>query len=199
MWKPYLKIVAKRASSAIHVLDRFHIMAHFSKAIDGVRAEEARRLKEKGLEPVLKGSRWCWLKRPENMSIGQEAKLSDLVQMNLKTVRAYLLKEDFQNFWEYKYSASAAKFLDQWCTRTMLSKIEPMKKVAKMLRNHRELLLNWFHAKGAISSGVVEGLNNKVKVTTRKAYGYRSYKAIRLALYHNLGGLPEPEHSHRFC
>jgi len=73
-----------------------------------------------------------------------------------------------------------------------------MKKVAKMLRNHRELLLNWFHAKGMISSGVVEGLNNKVKVTTRKAYGYRSYKAIRLALYHNLGGLPEPEHAHRF-
>jgi transposase len=147
-------------------------MAHFSKAIDEVRADEARRLKEKGLEPVLKGSRWCWLKRPENMSIGQEAKLSDLVQMNLKIVRAYLLKEDFQNFWEYKYSASAAKFLDQWCTWTMLSKIEPMKKVAKMLRNHRELLLNWFHAKGVISSGVVEGLNNKVKVTTKSMYVY---------------------------
>ncbi|MBC7533530.1 MAG: transposase [Oligoflexus sp.] len=81
----------------------------------------------------------------------------------------------------------------------MLSKIEPMKKVAKMLRNHRELLLNWFHAKGAISFGVVEGLNKKVKVTTRKAYGYRSYKAIRLALYRNLGALPEPEHAHRFC
>ena len=73
-----------------------------------------------------------------------------------------------------------------------------LKIVAKMLRNRRELLLNWFQAKAAISSGVVEGLNNKVKVTTRKAYGYRSYKAIRLALYHNLGGLPEPELAHRF-
>ena len=73
-----------------------------------------------------------------------------------------------------------------------------MKKVAKMLRSHRELLLNWFHAKGEISAGVVEGLNNKVKVTTRKAYGFRSYRAISLALYHNLGGLPEPELTHRF-
>ncbi len=63
----------------------------------------------------------------------------------------------------------------------------------------RELLLNWFHAKGAIASGVVEGLKSKFKVTTRKAYGYRRNKAIRLALYHNLGDLPEPKHAHRFC
>ena len=121
MWKPYLKIVAKRASSAIHVLDRFHIMAYFSKAIDEVRADEARKLKQEGFEPVLKGSRWCWLKRPENLSSKQEATLSDLVQMNLKTVKSYLLKEDFQNFWEYKYAGSAAAFLDQWCFRAMRS------------------------------------------------------------------------------
>jgi transposase len=80
----------------------------------------------------------------------------------------------------------------------MRSKIEPMKKVAKTLRNHRELILNWFEAKGAMSSGVVEGLNNKVKLTTRKSYGFRTYKAIETALYHNLGDLPEPEFIHRF-
>jgi len=199
MWKPYLKVIAKRASSAIHVLDRFHIMSHFSKAIDEVRADEARKLKQAGKEPVLKGSRWCWLKRPENLTRKQEATLADLIRMNLKTVRSYILKEDFQNFWEYKYQASAGRFLDQWCNRAMRSKIEPMKKVARMLRNHRELLLNWFTAKGEISAGIVEGMNNKVKVTTRKAYGFRSYRAISLALYHNLGDLPEPEFTHRFC
>lgn len=63
----------------------------------------------------------------------------------------------------------------------------------------RNTVLNWFHARGEISAGVVEGLNNKVKVTTRKAYGFRSYRAISLALYHNLGKLPEPEFTHRFC
>lgn len=199
MWKPYLKIIAKRASAAIHVLDRFHIMSHFSKAIDEVRADEARKLKQAGKEPVLKGSRWCWLKRPENLTDKQEAKLGDLVRMNLKTVKSYMLKEDFQNFWEYTYPANAGRFLDRWCFRTMRSKIEPMKKVARMLRSHRELLLNWFHAKGTISAGIVEGMNNKVKVTTRKAYGFRSYRAVSLALYHNLGGLPEPEVTHRFC
>ena len=199
MWKPYLKVIAKRASMAIHVLDRFHIMTHFSKAIDEVRADEARKLKRSGKEPILKGSRWCWLKRVENLSDSQQATLADLVRMNLKTVKSYLLKEDFQNFWEYTYAGAAGKFLDQWCRRTMRSRIEPMNRVAKMLRRHRPLLLNWFYAKGEISAGIVEGLNNKVKVTSRKAYGFRSYKAIRLALYHNLGGIPEPEFTHRFC
>jgi len=73
-----------------------------------------------------------------------------------------------------------------------------MKKVARMLRNHRGLILNWFAARGTISSGVVEGLNNKVKLTTRKAYGFRTFDAVKLALYHNLGALPEPEFTHRF-
>lgn len=198
MWKPYLKVIAKRASAAIHVLDRFHIMTHFSKAIDEVRADEARNMKKLGMEPILKGSRWCWLKRPENLTNRQEVTLQQLVQFNLKTVKSYLLKEDFQNFWEYSYAASAGNFLDLWCKRTMKSKIEPMKKVARMLREHRELLLNWFHARGTVSSGIVEGLNNKVKVTVRKAYGFRSYKVIRIALLHNLGGLPEPDLAHRF-
>ena len=199
MWKPYLNVIAKRAAGAIHVLDRFHIMSHFSKAIDKVRAGEARAMKGKGLEPILKNSRWCWLKRPENLSEKQSATLDNIVQFNLKTVKSYILKEDFQNFWTYTSAAWAGRFLDAWCTRTMRSRIEPMKKVARMLRTHRELLLNWFKAKGTISSGSVEGMNNKVKVTTRKAYGFRSYKAIRLTLYHNLGRLPEPAHFHRFC
>ena len=181
------------------MLDRFHIMTHLSKAIDEVRAGEARQLKQDGYEPVLKKSRWLLLKRPEHLSEKQEVRLADLLQYNLKAVRAYLLKEDFQFFWDYKSAYWAGEFLDRLCRRTMRSRIEPMKKVAKMLRTHRPLLLNWFRAKGALSSGVVEGLNNKVKLTTRKAYGYRTFRATEIALYHALGGLPEPELTHRFC
>ena len=113
MWKPYLKVIANRASKAIHVLDWFHIMSHFSKAIDEVCADESRKLKKAGKEPVLRGSRWCWLKRPENLTEKQEATLADLVRMNLRTVKSYLLKEDFQNFWEYTYPGAAGRFLDQ--------------------------------------------------------------------------------------
>ena len=73
-----------------------------------------------------------------------------------------------------------------------------MKKVARTLRNHHELILNWFRAKGTISAGIVEGLNNKVKLTTRKSYGFRTQEAVEIALYHNLGRLPEPKFTHRY-
>jgi transposase len=139
MWKPYLKVIGKKAPQAIHVLDRFHIMAKMNKAIDEVRAAEAKRLERDGYEPVLKNSRWCLLKREENLTEKQAVKLSELLRYNLQSVRSRLMREDFQQFWEYFYPACAAKFLDQWCTRTMRSKIEPMKKVAKTLRRHREL------------------------------------------------------------
>ncbi|SKA14608.1 Transposase, partial [Trichlorobacter thiogenes] len=93
----------------------------------------------------------------------------------------------------------AARFLDAWCKRTMRSRIIPMKKIAKMLRSHRELLLNWFRTKGQVALGAVEGFNNKAKVTSRKAYGFRNFEVMKIALYHTLGNLPEPEATHRFC
>lgn len=199
MWKPYLKVIAKKASQAIHVLDRFHIAMHMNKAIDEVRAQETRELKAKGFNPILTHSRWCLLKRPENLTSTQEVKLLDLLRYNLKAIRSYLLKEDFQFFWDYVSPHWAGKFLDLWCTRAMRSRIEPMKKVARMLRSHRELLLNWFRAKKTISSGVIEGFNNKLKLTTRKSYGFRTFRAAEIALYHTLGNLPEPECTHKFC
>ena len=75
----------------------------------------------------------------------------------------------------------------------------PLKRVAKTLRSHRELILNWFRAQGDFSSGAVEGLNNKVKLVTRKSYGFRTTAVAKLALLHSLGDLPEPKRTHRFC
>jgi len=198
MWKPYLKVIAKKAGHAIHVLDRFHIMASLSKAIDQVRAEEARKLKRDGYEPVLTKTRWLLLKRPENLTAKQAPKLAELLRYNLKTVRSYLLKEELQKLWTYRSPYWAGEFLDKWCTQTMRSKIEPMKKMARQLRRHRPLLLNWFRAKGQFSSGIVEGFNTKAKLTTRKSYGFRTYHATEIALYHALGALPVPETTHEF-
>src|SRR4029077_7172062 len=92
----------------------------------------------------------------------------------------------------------AGKFLDEWCRQVMRSRIEPMKKIARSLRQHRELILNYFRAQKMLSSGVVEGLNNKAKVTMRKSYGFRTFRCLELALYHSLGKLPEPESTHDF-
>jgi len=117
-------------------------------------------------------SRWLLLKREENLKEEQRFRLRDLLRHNLKTVRAYLLKEAFQQLWDYTSPAWAGKFLDEWCRQTMRSRIEPMKKIARSLRQHRELILNYFRAQKLISSGVVEGLNNKAKSRYEKIVGF---------------------------
>lgn len=129
MWRPYLDVIASSAKQAVHVLDRYHIMAKMNKAIDDVRAAETKQLAADGYEPVLKHSRWCLLKRPENRTERQTVKMQELLKYNLKAVRAHLHREDFQRFWEYQSPAWAGKFLDEWCTRVMRSQLEPMKKV----------------------------------------------------------------------
>ena len=172
-------------------------MSHMSKAIDEVRANETNELKKKGKDPLLTKSRWCLLKRPENLTENQVDRLKDLLACNLRTVRAYLLKEDFQRFWGYSSPAWAGKFLDAWCTRTMRSKIKPMKKIAKMLRAHRPLLLNWFRAKNTIALGCVEGFNNKAKVVTKRSYGFRTYDGLKISLYHGLGDLSSHKSTRR--
>jgi len=196
--KPYVKAIARYAGNAVHVLDRYHVVARLNKGIDQVRAEEAKRMQREGYEPILKKSRWCLLKRPENLTDNQRDKLADVLQYNLRTVRAYLLKEELQLLWTYVSPTWAGKFLDRWCTKAMRSRIEPMKKLARSFREHRELLLNWFRASGEISAAAVEGLNNKLKVTFRRSYGFRTFKATEIALYHAMGRLPEPEGTHRF-
>ena len=199
MWKAYLSVMAKKAGHALHILDRFHTVQHLNKAVDEVRRAESARLRGKPIAARLKNMRWKLLRRGSRVRGQARIKLNALLQSKLATGRAWDLKECFDHFWHYKSISWAGGFLDSWCRRVMRSRLEPMKKVARMLRRHEELLLNWFKAKGELSSGVVEGLNNKIRVVTRRSYGFRTYKAMELALYHNLGKLPEPENTHRFC
>jgi transposase len=198
MWEPYLKVIREKCSEALHILDRFHIVAKMNKAVDEVRAGESRRMAREGFMPVLKKSRWLLLKRQENLKAEHRFRLRDLLRYNLKTVRAYILKEAFQQLWDYNSPTWAAKFLDQWCRQVMRSQIDPMKKIARSMRQHRDLILNCFRAQKLFSSGIVEGLNNKAKVTMRRSYGFRTFRTLELALYHSLGKLPEPESTHEF-
>ena len=179
MWKPYLTVVAKKAGHALHVLDRFHIAQHMGDAIDQVRRSEVHELRRRGRQPWLTKARWILLKRPEHRTREERTRLADLVRHNLKAVRATLLREAFEPFWTYRSVDWAGAFLDAWCVQVMRSQIEPMQKVARMLRHHRPLLLNWFRARGQISAASVEGFNNKAKLTTRKAYGFRSYDVLK--------------------
>lgn len=108
-------------------LDRFHIVAKMNKALDEVRAGESRRMAIEGRTPVRKKSRWLLLKREENFKTEQRFRLRDLLRYNLNTVRAYLLKEAFQQLWDYNSATWAGKFLDEWCRQVMRSRIEPVK------------------------------------------------------------------------
>ncbi len=110
MWEPYLKVIREKCSEAIHILDRFHIVAKMNKALDEVRAGESRRMARDGYLPVLKKSRWLLLKREENLKTEQRFRLRDLLRYNLKTVRAYLLKEAFQQLWDYNSPEWAGRY-----------------------------------------------------------------------------------------
>lgn len=198
MWKPYLNVIARMLPAALNVLDRFHIAKKLGEAVDEVRRAEAKQLKQGGYDPVLSNSRYCFLKRPANLTTSQDTKLKELLQYDLKSVRAYLLKESFDGFWQYESPDWARWFLKRWRERTMRSRLEPMKKFVKTLRAHEELLMNYFKAGKAFSSGIVEGLNLRVNLCMRKAYGYRSFDLLQTSLFHTLGDLPEPKFTHRF-
>ncbi|MBI9109431.1 MAG: transposase [Spirochaetales bacterium] len=126
----------------------------------------------------------------------KQVKLSTLEKLNLKINRAYLLKESFQYVWEYKYLGWAKKYLKQWFWWATHSRLNPIRDFAWMVRRHEEGILNYF--KVPISNGIVEGLNNKAKVISHRAYGFRTVSTYKLALYHCMGKLPRPESSFKF-
>lgn len=198
MWRPFLKVIAKKAPNALNILDRFHIMKKFNDAIDKTRRQEVKQLEADGHEPILKKSRWCLLKNKKKQNESQLAKLKKLLKYNLKSVKCMLLREAFQKFWIYRSSAWAKKFFDQWIDRVKRSNLDEMKKVAKTLLRHEELIFNWFKTKERFSNGIVEGFNNKSKLTIKKAYGFKQFRTIGIALYHQLGELPEPKFTHKF-
>jgi transposase len=201
MWKPYLQVIAAQVGQALHVLDRFHITTHLNRAVDEVRRAESSRLRAGSQRAAqkLKHLRWPLLRRGSRVRGRARQKLNRLLTSKLATARAWELKEIFSHFWRYTSPIWAGAFLDYWCFRAMRSRLEPIQRVARMLRAHEPLLLNWIRAKGEVSSGAVEGLNNKIRVVTRRSYGFRTYEAMEIALYHTLGRLPEPEETHRFC
>jgi len=195
MWAPYIDAIKKRLPNALLVFDKFHIVRHLLDAVDKVRKEEAQKLKSENPE-LLKKSRYIWLKNPWNLTDNQKVRLSDLEKLNLKINRAYLLKEAFRKFWDYSYKAWAKKYLIQWFWWATHSRLKPMRDFAWMVRRHQDDILNYF--KVPIDNGAVEGLNNKAKAISHRAYGYRTAETFKLALYHGMGKLPEPQLTHKF-
>jgi len=177
------------------VFDKFHIIQHLLKAVDQVRKDEARELRKSNPE-LLKRTRYIWLKNPENLTDKQRVRLGHLEKLNLRSNRAYLLKESFREFWSYKRKGWARRFLKKWFWWATHSRLKPMRDFAWILRRHEDGILAYFDER--ISNGAVEGMNNKAKVVSHRCYGFRTAATYITALYHCLGDLPEPELVHRF-
>jgi len=199
MWGPYLRVVRKQMSHAVQILDRFHLTALLNKAVDQVRRRESSVLRNQARGARLKKTRWLLLKPRARVRGKARQRLEAVVHSKLQTARAWCLKEAFGHFWTYHHPRWAQAFLEAWITRAFRSRLEPMRKVARTLRQHKPLILNWFSWKKEFSSAAVEGLNNKARVVTRRSYGFRQFPVLQVALYHTLGKLPEPKLPHRFC
>jgi transposase len=195
MWQPYIDVIKDRAPQAVLVFDKFHIVRHLMEAVDQVRRDEIR---EKGAEhkALMYRTRFIWLKNPWNLTEGQAFRLGELEGLNLKINRAYLLKELFRHFWDYRRAGWARKYLTKWFWWATHSRLEPMRDFAWMVRRHEDDILNYF--KMPIDNGTVEGLNNKAKLVIHKAYGFRTAANYIRNLYHCLGELPLPKTVHTF-
>jgi transposase len=198
LWKPYLAVIAKRLPKALHILDRFHIRKNLSEAIDKIRRAETHAMTRLGLAPLLKKMRWTLLKHRCNWTKNEKSRMRELFGSGLRTIRAFVLVESFEHFWTYYSPIWAGKFLDAWCARVARSRLAPLKSVASTLQRYRPLLLNYFQAKREFSNSIVEGLNNKLKLTLKRSYGFKTDLARKVALYHALAKLPEPHFTHSF-
>jgi transposase len=196
MWQPYIDVIKNRAPQAVLVFDKFHIVRHLMHAVDQVRRDE---ITDKGPahKALMYKTRYIWLKNPWNLTEPQAMRLGELERLNLKINRAYLLKELFRYFWDYRKAGWAKKYLKQWFWWATHSRLVPMRQFAWMLRRHEDDILNYFRM--PIDNGTVEGLNNKAKLVIHKAYGFRTAKNYIRNLYHCMADLPLPKTMHTFA
>lgn len=170
----YDQEVRARCPNAEVVYDLFHVVAKFGReVIDRVRVDEANRLRhDKPARKVVKGSRWLLLRNKRNLRRPQDrVRLRELLAANRRLMTVYVLKDDLKHLWDYRYPGAAMKFWNSWYSRAMRSRIEPLKRFARNLKPYLRGILA--HCKYPLHTSVLEGINNKIKVLKRMAYGFR--------------------------
>ncbi len=188
MWEPYRASCRQwipDADSKI-VLDRFHIDKKLNEAVDTVRKHEHRKLLEQGRDD-LKGSKYDWLHLPENVSSYRREEFDVLRRSNLKTARAYAIKEHFRRFWYYCYPANAAKYFNDWYSWAIRSRLDPVKKLAVSLKKHLQRIMTYFRF--GVTNAIAEGMNNKIQTIKKQAYGFRNVGRFINQIYFHCAGL----------
>ena len=179
----YIFAVRENLPKAIHVFDHFHVVKLFNDRLSDFRRELQREAEGPLGKTVLKGTRWLILKNPENLdeTKGERRRLEEALRINQPLATAYYMKEEFRHFWDQNNWHAAQRFLDDWCRRAEASKLSVLMKMASSFRMHREGLLNYYHC--PISTGPLEGVNNKIKTLQRQAYGFRDEEFFHLRIY----------------
>jgi transposase len=189
MWAPYLDAVRRHLPQATVVFDRFHLTQHLSRAVDDVRRQTWRQMAGRH-KAEFKRTRFLWLRNPENLRRAERTRLSALLRLNSPIVKAYLLKEDLRRFWDYRSTAWAEGHLRQWLWRASHSRLAPFTQLAQTLRIHLDGVLAWTRIR--VTNGALEGMNNKIKVISHRAFGYRTPWAYIANIYHCCADLPLP-------
>ncbi len=186
MWPGYMSAIRNMLSQADIVHDKFHVSKYLNEAVDKIRRTEHKKLLAQGESP-LTGTKYDWLKTIADKRSAEAVAFRHLYQANFKTSRAWALKESFAAFWDYRYPKSAENYFDSWTVRVMRSRLEPMKDVAKMLRRHREGLLNY--TKHRITNAAAEGFNSIIQTIKANARGFRSFENFRTRILFFCGKL----------
>jgi transposase len=178
----YIKAVTKHIPMAKIVFDWFHIVKLINDKLSKLRRQMYREEELAGFRKTIKGARWLLLKRGYNLNKtkGEKARLEEALQMNKPLATMYYMKEELILMWECQTKREASKFLTDWCKRATASGIRQLQSIAATLMALRTGILNWYDA--PISTGPLEGLNNKIKVLKRKAYGYRNLHFFELKI-----------------
>jgi transposase len=181
MWKPFRNSLKKNAPQARVIFDKFHIMRHLGDALDEVRRSEYRRLAGKD-KSFIKGQRYTLLSHRENLSRDGRASLRKLLKANKRLNTAYLLKESFGQLWSYQTEFWACAFFERWRQSLKWQRLKPYEKFAAMIERHWDGIASYCQPENKVSLGMVEGLNNKIRVLQRRAYGYRDEDYLKLKI-----------------
>jgi transposase len=189
MWEPYVNSIMTHVPDAAEkiVFDRFHIMKHMGGAVDTVRKREHRELRAQGLD-ILTGSKYLWLYSEQNLPDFHRQHFATLKATNLKTARAWAIKESLAALWHYHRPGWARRFWKQWYFWATHSRLQPVIEVARMLARHLGGVLNYFSA-ARITNAAAEGLNSKIQTIKKMAYGFRNRDHFKTAIFFHCGGL----------
>jgi transposase len=179
MWKPFRKAMLSNAPNAHIVYDKFHIMKHLADALDQVRRSEYKRVHEKERR-FIKGQRYTLLSHKSNLDIEGRRALQMLLKVNKRLHKAYLLKESFGQLWDYKNPTWARKFFENWKDQLRWQRLEPFEKFVALIERHWDGIISYCHPGHKVSLGFMEGLNNKIRVIQRRAYGIKDQEYLML-------------------